>query len=130
MFSTAPSCADSLKSHNETRVKEPALRAKQIGSVRDAAGVEEWTKLHSEETIAVNVLVHAEVRQKIAAAKRRGALAAVGSASVAAQPQIVVALDAELEELIERHAAQRGACANAGAQFVVVAGGARQPVRV
>src|ERR1700674_3223675 len=87
----------------------PASRAEQAGRIGNVAGIEERTKLNGEEAVAVNVLVHLPVRQEIAAAKRSRALAASGGAGVAAQPQIIVALDAELEELVEGHAAQRSA---------------------
>src|SRR4051794_12482176 len=49
---------------------------------------------------------------------------------MAAQPKIVVALDAELEELIERNHTGSAADAKSRLNFVVIAVGARQPASV
>src|SRR4029077_3948641 len=111
-------------------VKQPAVRTEQARRIGNAAVVQEGTKFHGEYPIAVNILVHLPIGEEVAAAEGRGPLAPAGGARVAAQPQVIVALDAELEKLVEWHGAQRGAGANTRAHLEVVAAGAWQPMCV
>src|SRR6266849_5870721 len=111
-------------------VPQPLPRTEQTGRIGDGAGVEKGAQLDGENAIAVDILVQLPVGQEVAAAERRCALATAGGAGMSAKPEIVVAFDAELKEVVDGGAAERATCAQAGARLVVVAGGSREPASV
>src|SRR5262249_43625542 len=94
----------------------------------NGAGVEKRADLHLEYAIVVEVLVEFPVGQKKAAAERRGPFAAVDGGGVAAEPKIVVAIEAELEKVVERRRARCSARAEARSYGKVVALGPRKPI--
>ena len=57
--------------------------------------IDKRPELHRKNAVPVNVLVHFPVREKISSPQRRRALPAIVVPACAAQPQVVVALDAQ-----------------------------------
>ena len=73
-----------------------------------------------DDAVAVNVLVHLPVFEQVVAAQRSAAFAPVARADVGAQGKIVVALEAEDEELVEGRLAEGAAGAQLLRGFVIV----------
>ncbi len=78
-------------------------------------------ELEFDESVAVEVLVELPVFEEVVAAERRAAFAAVARADVGAEGQVVVALEAEDEELVEGRLAEGFAGAQLLRSLVVVA---------
>src|SRR5260370_17885870 len=77
----------------------------------------------------MDVLVQLPIGKKESAPARGGPLAPVKSSCVTAEPEVVVPLDAQLEQFIESGFASSRAGADAGLRFIVVAFSARKPMR-
>src|SRR5450432_3096280 len=110
-------------------IPKPSLGPKQSRRIRDRPVVDKRAQIHREKPVPVDVLVHFPVRQKVAPPQRCRSLASVARPRMPAQPQIVVPLDAQLKQLVERNVAKRFARANLRLYFVVVTLRLRKPVR-
>src|SRR5207253_9236287 len=98
--------------------------------IRNGSNVHKWPEFHCEESVPVNVLIHFPVSQKISTTERRCSLAPMIGSGMSAQPQIVVALDAQLKEFIERKFTLHISCAHLRLHLVIVALRLRKPVRI
>jgi hypothetical protein len=104
------------------------MRAQLGAGIGDLANVGEGAELHSEQTVAVNVLVQLPVFEQVVAAQRSAAFAPVARANVSAQGKIVVAFKAEDEELVEGDLAEGAAGAQLLGSFVIVSFDLRRPM--
>src|SRR5580704_4682226 len=50
-----------------SRVPQPALRAEQSGRIRHRTVIQKWAELYLEKRAPVDIFVHLQIRQKIAA---------------------------------------------------------------
>src|SRR5262249_803270 len=104
----------------EPKVQQPLPRAEQAGLVGNRSGVDQWTEFDLHKAGAINVFVEFPIGQEIPPAKRGVAFAIFQRAFVAAQPQIVVALHAKLEQFIQRGMPSQRAGADRATHLVVV----------
>src|SRR5882762_3876663 len=101
-------------------VPEPALRSEEAGRIGNRTPIKKWAELHGEKTVLINVFVHLPIGQKKSPPKRSGPFAAVESSRVAAQPKVVVALDAQFEQFVEGCLASARAGADSGLRLIIV----------
>src|SRR5262249_3144148 len=111
-----------------SQIPEPDLRSQAGGRVGDLAVVQERAQFEADECVVIDLLVEFPVGEEIVTSQRGAAFASVASSDVRPQPEVVIALEAENEELVEGDFSEGFAHANLSLHFVVLAAGLRKPV--
>src|SRR5579864_4383443 len=111
------------------RVPQPPVSAEDAGRIGDLAGIEKRAQLDFEKRVGVNGPVRISIEEEVSAAEWSAALLTVVGADVCAKRQVVIALETQDEQLVERDRAEYSAGPYARAQFVPVALRLREPAR-